>query len=197
MQEASLDAPQRLTSPYKVRFLKMGRLSLTINDCELLMNRNDFVKEFVECLRNNSTVQSFEDTAEGTYDIASCLLIDRFESMTFSYPLVSQTGVEALQNELMALVTRKSGDILFPDYFVISPEFLNGLEYLIRKYEVFPFPTFSEPAKSEIHELLCDIAFIVSFMIPYVCLCESCPLREQKRLFKELNDGHGDYLYFL
>ena len=71
MQEASLDASQRLTSPYKVRFLKMGRLSLTINDCELLMNRNDFVKEFVECLRNNSTVQSFEDTAEGTYDIAS------------------------------------------------------------------------------------------------------------------------------
>ena len=112
--------------------------------------------------------------------------------MTFSYPLVSHMGVKALHDDLIAAVTQKSGDIVFPDYFILSLDFLNGLEYLIGKYELFRISTCSELEQTEMKELLCDIAFIVYFMIPYVCLCKSCPVREQKRLFKDLEEGHGD-----
>ena len=71
MQEAWPDASQRLNSACKVRFTEMMRLTRTINAYNLMMNRNDFVKEFVECLRNNSNIQSHEDTPSGTYDIVS------------------------------------------------------------------------------------------------------------------------------
>lgn len=112
--------------------------------------------------------------------------------MTFSYPVVSHMGVKALHDDLMTVVTQKSGDIVFPDYFLLSIDFLNGLEYLIGKYELLQFSIFSELEKTEMKELLSDIAFIVYFMIPYVCLCKSCPEQEQKRLFKELDKGNSE-----
>ncbi|KNB43405.1 hypothetical protein JH06_2770 [Blastocystis sp. subtype 4] len=107
--------------------------------------------------------------------------------MTFSYPVVSQMGVKALHDDLMTVVTQKSGDIVFPDYFLLSIDFLNGLEYLIG----------NELEKTEMKELLCDIAFIVYFMIPYVCLCKSCPEQEQKRLFKELDKDVESSIHYL
>ena len=178
-----------------MRFTEIMRLTRTINAYNLMMNRNDFVKEFVECLRNNSNVQSYEEIRRySKWDvlIRFLVLIYSFESMTFSYPVVSQMGVKALHDDLMTVVTQKSGDIVFPDYFLLSIDFLNGLEYLIGKYELLQFSTFSELEKTEMKELLCDIAFIVYFMIPYVCLCKSCPEQEQKRLFKELDKGNSE-----
>ena len=112
--------------------------------------------------------------------------------MEFSYPIVSKNGVKALRDDLLAVVTQESGEIVFPDYFEISIDNLDGLEYLIMQWECFGFLTCSETDNTELKELLCEISFIVFFMIPFVCVVGSCSKQEQKRIFSIMNQRDGN-----
>ena len=77
MQEAWPDASQRLNSACKVRFTEMMLPTRTINAYNSVMNRSDFVRDFVECLYNNSQLPSDEERPGTTYVIiATYLYVD-------------------------------------------------------------------------------------------------------------------------
>lgn len=64
------------------------------------------------------------------------MLIRRYNSLTFSYPVVEKDGLAALVEVLSNSWNSKemfNMKTLFPSYFLLNEDFLSGLEYSLSK----------------------------------------------------------------
>ena len=75
-----------------------------------------------------------------------------YNSLLYSYPQVNEKGVFALLDEITSFLLKepyKDGDELFPNYFIVTTDLMQGIQYCIDKYGN---SYWKQPIESSIHQ---------------------------------------------
>ena len=101
------------------------------------MDRESFARELLKCLTENDKMVSEKNTAKGWYEVFECFLNYSYDSLLFSYPQVNEKGVFALLDEITSFLLKepnKDSDELFPNYFIVTSDLIQVIQYCIDKY---------------------------------------------------------------
>lgn len=99
------------------------------------MDRDAFIRELMQCLKENDNKVSEKETAEG-WCVLHYLILYSCESLTYSFPQIKEKGAIALRDKTTEFLLQEKdayGTKHIPTYMLISSDVIKGIEYCIDK----------------------------------------------------------------
>lgn len=99
------------------------------------MDRDAFIRELMQCLKENDNKVSEKETAEG-WCVLQYLILCSYESLTYSFPQIKEKGAIALRDKTTEFLLQEKDAYstkYIPTYMHISSDVIKGIEYCIDK----------------------------------------------------------------